>query len=260
VFLYNVNADNEPISQIDGEAYQINGSTQSMAKLEFADAEIEFDPITEGNVAVVMCEDGQDGPPAIAADGNGLDHADRNWVYGDIGTGSMHWYNAADLGVPGDWIMRLGIETDNIESDADTDADADADADADSDSDTDTDADAGELKLFAISPANAKVGEAINVVVSGAGFVQGAQVHIGGASLVGATVQDDGTISGRTPTTLPAGVHDVDVVNPDGTSAYLAGAFTVEGGCGCATTPVPAGAWAAATLVGLVVTRRRKSN
>lgn len=142
--------------------------------------------------------------------------------------------------------------------------DTEGDADTDADSDTDT----GPIELYAISPASAPEGEAVNVVLSGAGFVTGAAAHIGGVSLTGTEVQADGTVSGRTPTSLPAGEHDVEVVNPDGTSAYIASAFTVEGEeekeaglCGCAASPITGFGGALLGLLALVplaLVRRRE--
>lgn len=224
MYLYNVDSNNKPTSMVGGEGFALAGSENALSTLRFDEAEVVLDPITEGNIAIVMCFDGHSSNPTIANDTNGTSQENLNWIQA-----GGQWATAKSFGVNGDWIMRVGWG----EGDADTDTDSDSDTDVDTDTDSDTDV--GELDLYAITPASTKEGTAVDVLISGEGFVQGAQVHIGGIALTGTTVQDDGQITGRSPTALPAGVHDVDVVNPDGTSSYLAGAFTVEGGCGCSS-------------------------
>ena len=65
-------------------------------------------------------------------------------------------------------------------------------------------------------------------------------------------------LTGRTPTTLPAGTHDVEVVQ-DGQSAILIGAFTVEGGKLCATRSGSGSAVAAGLALVLGLLSRRRS-
>ncbi|HUT77531.1 MAG TPA: hypothetical protein VM285_07585 [Polyangia bacterium] len=72
-------------------------------------------------------------------DNNGIT-AYRNLVYGVFGGGDPQWQWAGGLGISGDWVMRLVVET-GVDGDADADTDADADSDVDSDTDADTDAD-----------------------------------------------------------------------------------------------------------------------
>jgi hypothetical protein len=79
-------------------------------------------------------------------DNNGIT-AYRNLVYGVFGGGDPQWQWAGGLGIAGDWVMRLVVETGvdgdtDADTDADGDADTDADTDADADGDTDADADA----------------------------------------------------------------------------------------------------------------------
>jgi MYXO-CTERM domain-containing protein len=135
----------------------------------------------------------------------------------------------ASVGAHGAWVIRATALGEG--------GDADTDTDSDSDTDSDTDADTGDLSLYAITPASTSEGTPVDFVLLGSGFVQGADVTIGGLSASDVTVQDSGTISGRSPSALPAGTHDVDVRNLDGTSASLTAAFTVDGkgGCGCTT-------------------------
>jgi MYXO-CTERM domain-containing protein len=197
-------------------------------------------------------------------------YRDRNWIRAI----REDWEQSATYGVAGDWIQRLGIETDSADSDTDTDTDADADADSDTDTDTDTDADTdgAELALFAISPNTTPVGVAASVVLNGAGFDEGATVNIGGLAAVGAEVQSAEVISARTPGALGAGTYDVEVRNPDGESDVLAAAFIVTGDeeevveeeedpkfCACAHGS-PAGALGWAGVLAAAAAQRRRRN
>lgn len=64
----------------------------------------------------------------------------RNLVYGVFG-GDFQWQWTNGLGVAGDWVMRLVVDTNVGATDSDTDTDTDTDSDTDADSDTDSDAD-----------------------------------------------------------------------------------------------------------------------
>jgi len=64
----------------------------------------------------------------------------RNLVYGDFG-GDFQWQWTNGLGVAGDWVMRLVVDTNVGATDTDTDTDTDADTDTDTDTDADTDTD-----------------------------------------------------------------------------------------------------------------------
>jgi hypothetical protein len=252
VSLYPVDGDNKPSgAAYFTEAAYFTGSEDQLSQVFFVDLKVDVPTITEGNVALSLCFDGHEDYPTIARDADGLDHPDRSWIRTNVDSA---WHPAGDLGVTGDWIQRLGIG-----GESDADADADADTDADADADTDTDIPSGELELYAISPASTKEGVAVDVVLLGGGFVQGAEAHVGGLGLTGTTVQDSDTISGRSPTSLPAGTHDVEVVNPDGTAVYLAAAFTVEGGgCGCGT-PGPGAGLALVALGAMLPWLRRRA-
>ncbi len=245
VFLYQVNASGQPTTQLMGDAASVNGSSQNLSQVDLLDFKQDIPEITNGDLAVVVCFDGHSSTPTIANDADGLDYPDRNWIYTN-----SRWYKSGDLGVTGDWIMRLGWGN---EGDADTDADADSDADSDADTDTDA-----AIELYSITPAATKDGTSVDLTILGQGFQDGATAHIGGLSLTGAQVRDDGTLTGRSPSALPSGTHDVDVVNPDGSSAYLAAAFTVDGGCGCGTGSAP-GWWGFAAGAAVLLSRRPRA-
>ena len=110
------------------------------------------------------------------------------------------------------------------------------------------------------------------MVLIGTGFDSGTVARIGGLPLTGLNVAGAESITGRTPTALSAGVHDVEVANSDGEVAYLAGGFEItesggkdDSGCGCATASAPttpSGILAMMVgilgLVGWTTTRRRR--
>jgi hypothetical protein len=255
---------------IAGEGAAITGADDAFNELTIADLELDLPLIESGNVGVGVCLDAHDGYPAIARDAGGMDHSDRNYIYADIGTGSK-WHKSSTLGLTGDWIMRLCITGDNVADEGcddidpgggESDADADADADSDSDADGDTDAD-GAFTMTQVTPTSVIEGQAIDIVILGTGFASGAEARIGGIPIVGQSRLNEETLSGRTPTTLPVGVHDVEVVLDDGSSALLPGAFEVlpaesaeKEGCGCASGGVEG---ASGLLLGLfaLLTRRR---
>jgi hypothetical protein len=206
--------------------------------------------LESASVAVWVCPSdpylGSTWPHASNANTSGLvietDSPDEgNFLLMD---GEVH--TLASKGGSGSWVIRAVAGS---EGDADTDTDSDTDTDADTDTTT------VPIELYAISPATTAEGVAVELVILGEGLQAGASAFIGGLSVTGGTVQDEGTFSGRSPTALLAGTHDVEVRNPDGTSDYLAAAFTVEGepkdeGCGSGGARGGLLAWGA--LAGLV--------
>ncbi len=169
-----------------------------------------------------------------------------NWL--DLSTGVQ---TLASAGAHGSWVIRASS------GGGDSDADTDSDSDSDADSDADTDTASGDISVYEITPASTDVGMPVNFVALGSGFVDGAEVTIGGLAASNVVVQDDGTVSGKTPSALTAGVHDLVVRNVDGSSATLSGAFTVTGGCGCTTSSGIPMAWLLPLGLGLVLLRRR---
>ena len=157
--------------------------------------------------------------------------------------------------------MRVCIEGDNISGDECTSSGGSGNngGGGDNNGGGDTGSDVlGDFVLETITPADMIAGEAVDVVLIGDGFESGAEARIGGIPLVGQEVLNGQTIQGRTPTTLPEGVHDVEVVLEDGTSQVLAGGFEVTGAKGCAHASSRGGAWALLLALPLVVFRRRQ--
>ena len=260
-------------NRLDSSAIALSGSNNSMQRvyLDDADLEMSLPTIESGNIAVAMCLEAHDGYPAIARDVGGMQNADRNYIYLP---GHNSWWQSNLFGLSGDWIQRLCIETDSVsgdecdvdaDSDADSDTDTDSDADADSDTDTawDTNVDPGDLSLISITPVEMNLAEPIEVFLQGTGFGGGMDARIGGISITGLEVINGETLKGRTPSSLPAGTHDVEVVL-DADNAYLPAAFTVigdeEGGCsGCASQGATSGlAWAGLGLLGMMMVGLRR--
>ena len=263
---------------IDGSYLAITGSNSAFQRIDLRDAKLEvtLPAVESGNIAVAMCLDSHDGYPAIARDVGGMSDAALNYIFLPS---HNSWWQSNLFGVTGDWIQRLCIETDSVsgdECDADTDADSDSDTDADSDSDADSDADTdtawgtgdpiADLSLISITPAKMNMGEPIDVVLLGSGFDDGMDARIGGISITGLQVINPETLQGRTPSSLPQGTHDVEVV-VDADNAYLAAAFEVMGeeelddGCsGCSSSQPRGAAWLGLGLLGMMAMgwRRRE--
>jgi uncharacterized protein (TIGR03382 family) len=275
---YQTNGTNpNSATRIDGSYLYITGSNSSFNRVDLTDPKLDVSlpTVESGNIIVSMCLDMHSGYPAIARDVGGMQHADRNWIYLP---NHNSWWQSNLLGLSGDWIQRLCIETDSVSGDecdvdADTDADSDTDSDSDADADSDTDADTdwesgdpiGELSLVSITPAEASQGEPVDVVLLGTGFTDGIDARIGGVSLTGIDVVNTETLQGRTPSSLPVGTHDVEVALGSD-NAYLAEAFTVRGGDtgggeskGCSSIGgVPGMAWMGLGLLGMVMVGWRR--
>jgi len=228
------------------------GNNESWNEITVSDLELGSITIESGNVAVAICLDGHSGYPAIARDTDGLSFANGSWLYAG---GS--WNPSQLYGLSGDWIMRICIESDAISGNGCSSGGSNGDGgDGGDGGDTGSDV-IGELALETVAPATMIEGEALDVILVGDGFETGAEARIGGIPLVGQEVVNGQTIQGRTPTTLPIGVHDIEVVLDDGTSTVLVGGFEVTSAKGCAHTPARSGLWALLCLPLLVLRRRR---
>jgi hypothetical protein len=132
------------------------------------------------------------------------------------------------------------------------------------------------LAITGVSPATVAVGSRTVLTISGTGFVAGTQITVGGVATTNVQTFDATNVLGKLDTaTLPEGVYDVVVQNPDGMMATLAGALTVSAGTapgepeptpsddGCCNvggkSPLGSALLAAFVLIGLVVRRRRAS-
>ena len=278
---------------LGSEGVYITGSSDSWNEVSVPELKLGLPGIDSGNVGVAVCFEEHSGYPAIARDTDGMAHADRNYIFADAGLGA-NWYQSSLFGLTGDWIMRICISGTGVTDEGCSDvipgdggsgdtgtgdggsadggstdggsADGGADGGSadggagDGGSDTGTVA----LAISSITPTTSVEGEAVDVVIIGDGFDSSAEARIGGIPLVGQDVVNAQTIQGRTPTTLPVGVHDVEVVE-HGDSALIAGGFEVTAAatsCGCSSSGGSGGMaafGAMGALMSLLVVSRRRS-
>ncbi|MCK6504936.1 MYXO-CTERM sorting domain-containing protein [Myxococcota bacterium] len=151
------------------------------------------------------------------------------------------------------------------------------------------------LALSGISPALAHLGEVVELQLTGSAFDEDLSAWIGGLAIAGLSLVDEVTLTGRSPSGLPIGLHDVTLTTPWGEEALLAGAFEVvaaavedsgtadgggtldtaadgrgtagdggaappaaEEGCACASGRAGPGVGAAALLLAALAGRRRR--
>ena len=86
--------------------------------------------------------------------------------------------------------------------------------------------------VIAVTPASAPNDIDAPVTITGAGFAPSATASLGTTALTGVTFVSSTTLTATVPWGLNPGVYALKVVNPDGGSAGLAGAFTVTQGIG----------------------------
>ncbi|MCB0295592.1 MAG: T9SS type A sorting domain-containing protein [Calditrichaeota bacterium] len=80
--------------------------------------------------------------------------------------------------------------------------------------------------VFLIDPDSAEVGTSVAVSITGFNFQAGATADIGGVPLSNLVVNEF-QITGDSPSTLPVGLYNVRVINPDGQFDQLITAFRV---------------------------------
>ncbi len=132
-----------------------------------------------------------------------------------------------------------------------------------------TDAEFEAPGIQTINPNSADQGADVVVTITGANFQDDLEVLFGGRSGTSISVNDDGDIiTVSVPTTLQAGVYDVEVENPDGQSDVIRGGWQVlaldtstpDSGC-CAVaasdrTPQSAALFVLC-VIGMAMIRRR---
>lgn len=89
----------------------------------------------------------------------------------------------------------------------------------------------GDVRVIRVTPAEGPFGENTTVLIEGRGFpVDGdVEVLVGPERALEVEVADERSMSAIFPSTLPLGVHDVEVVRGDGDRDVLVEAFTVTG-------------------------------
>jgi hypothetical protein len=106
VAIWSVDETGQPMTELSTGAANISGDDNALDIVPLAAIGVQTEPFTDGNFALVVCFTAHSGLPAIAADGDGLTHAARNWIRLEDGS----WLAAADAGVSGDWITRATIQ------------------------------------------------------------------------------------------------------------------------------------------------------
>ncbi len=88
-------------------------------------------------------------------------------------------------------------------------------------------ADVSGLSLTSIDPTWTYEGTVAQVTVQGQGFAEGMALTIGGLDVADVVIVDEQTATGRSPSGLPVGSHDVRAVSTDGEESLLTTAFQV---------------------------------
>lgn len=91
----------------------------------------------------------------------------------------------------------------------------------------------------AVQPNNVSNGADTQLVVTGAGFADGAAVILDGYGALDTTFVSASMLRALLPANVPPGTYDIRVVNPDAASAVLPGALTITAVAGPTNTPEP---------------------
>ncbi len=86
------------------------------------------------------------------------------------------------------------------------------------------------LVITSISPTSGTQGAQTPVTINGQGFQATTAAVFGQVPSTSTTYFSTNQVTAVSPASLPTGVYDVSVTNPDGTSTTLKGAFTVNSG------------------------------
>ncbi len=247
------------------ETFTVTVSSTAINELSLVDEASGWYPMdyTAGRIAVWVCppdpETGESWPRVNDRDQSGVvidtsAPSAGTW----LSTGSAV-VTLQSLGAKGSWVIHAGAGEGGGTDTGGTDTGSDDTGGTDTGDDTggtDTGGSDADLTVTSITPTGTTVGETVELAVLGGGFVDGAQVYVGGLAASGVTLSGAGALTATTPSALPVGVHDVLVTLPGGDSATLPSAFTVaEAGCGCSAGTGAAWAWGLAAAASLA--RRR---
>jgi hypothetical protein len=258
------------------EAFFVSVSSTTLTDLSLDQPDAGLYPleVTGGSIAVWICPpDPTTGEawPFVSS----LDTAGVVIHSGSPNTGNFIFYSGSvmrlsDLGASGAWIIRA-VQSAGGGSGGDGGGSGDGADGGSGDGGSGDGGSGGDTGLVvtvdSITPGAAVAGEAVEIAILGSGFEPGATATIGGLAVSAVEVPGHTALSGRSPSGLPAGTHDVTVSNPSGDTDTLIGAFTVsevegepatdDGGCGCSAGG--AGALGLAWLVGPLALWRRRS-
>ena len=124
-----------------------------------------------------------------------------------------------DSGTPGDQLDA---------SDASESSDATDATDTTDGVDTSDDLIIDAISITSIDPDFGKSDEQTPIVIIGTGFVDGTEIKVGGRDLIAVQLTGPSLIEGTVPSGLNPGIYSVIAVRPDGQTAALEDAFTIE--------------------------------
>jgi len=81
--------------------------------------------------------------------------------------------------------------------------------------------------VFSITPNEGLNNQSVNVVITGAAFGSTPQVKLGSTTLQNVVMDSSTQLRATVPAGLAPGTYDLNVINPDGKTVILAGAYTV---------------------------------
>jgi hypothetical protein len=95
--------------------------------------------------------------------------------------------------------------------------------DADADADADVPDPVVIFEITSITPDEAEFATPVDIVIIGQGFDASTTANIGGLAVAGVSVINGETLTGRSPSALPEGTHDVEVIRsiPGGTESTV---------------------------------------
>ena len=197
------------------EELEFQASSQAFTEIDISGTAIT---LSEGNVRVGL-KFKHNGFPGIARDddsGSSNDFPSRNHIF----AAGIGWVKSSDLGVLGDWIMRLEVETsgggtsnmsNTTTSNTTTSNTTTSNTTTSNTTTSNTTVEGDDLAISVINPYNVNEGEETTVTVLGKGFEAGVNVRIGATPLSQIIVQSSEALIGTVPDTLSAGVYDVTV-------------------------------------------------
>ncbi len=277
MFVVGLSGDTPDLAQeLSYNAFAFSIDAAGWAELDFGYNGMAPVPFLAGeSFAVAVCPNTEEydscGSWGFAVDADGIDAPDDNWVYAMIDGvcnpsspstscqgSNWLWAKTSMFGVAGDWAIRAADTPwdGEIPSDDDTpsdDDDATADDDDDDATSDDDDTTPEALDLDSLVPSSTEEGSPVQFTVTGAGFVAGTELFLGGLRVSDLQVSSDNAMSGTTPSALPVGIHDLSVSRPDGGTDSLPRAFEVtalETGCDCDATG--GGSEGRASLLGML--------
>ncbi len=98
---------------------------------------------------------------------------------------------------------------------------------------------AGALTITAVQPNNISNETAVDLVVTGSGFINGAVLLLNNYGALTTTFVSDNLLRAALPAGVPPATYNITVVNPNAATASLNNGLTVTGPVGPTSTPVP---------------------